>query len=62
VRTTCLRCEQDGKTTNLVRTSRGGICPVHEPAFLQRLIDNAKLTLGIPTKLDLANKGIPARR
>jgi hypothetical protein len=61
MRTTCLRCEQEGVTTALVRTARGGICPVHEPAFLQRLYDNAKLTLGIPRKLELAHKGIPAK-
>jgi hypothetical protein len=59
MRTTCLRCEQEGETTLLVVTSRGGVCPVHDAEFLQRMVDNAKKTLGIPLKLN--TKGAPRR-
>lgn len=52
MRDTCLRCENEGERTQLVLTIRGGICPIHEPEFLQRLINNAKLTLGIPLSFD----------
>jgi hypothetical protein len=59
MRDTCLRCEQAGNVTKLVRTPRGGICPVHDATFLNRLYENAKLTLGIP--LQLNQRGRPSR-
>jgi hypothetical protein len=33
-RTTCLRCELNGVETALIKSKRGGICPLHEPEWL----------------------------
>ena len=62
MRDTCLRCENEGQTTRLIITDRGGICPVHEPTFLQTLIDNAKIRLGIPLELEHRGTARPNRQ
>lgn len=55
-RTTCLHCEQENVTTQLIQTGYGGICPVHSPEFLAwlRRFDQ------VP-KPKLLNRGTPHR-
>lgn len=62
-RTTCLRCEQDGKTTMLVQTYRGAVCPEHDRPFLESLDRLAREQLGLPDPKTIRNRpGQPAPR
>lgn len=56
-RTTCLRCEQAGVTTQLEQTFRGGICPVHEPDLISGIRTFALAILGLPPRPVLADRG-----
>lgn len=62
-RSTCLYCENEGVTTQLVQTTRGGLCPIHSADLLAALDANARHTLGLPDPALLPNRpGLPAPR
>lgn len=50
-RTTCLYCAQEGVTTELIQTPRGGFCPTHGDRTLlaaMQQLERAEAFLSLP--------------